>query len=70
MTPQSELHQHIIELETRLAFQEHSLQEMSDIVTRQQAQIDRLTRSLKELQDSVNTSPVGDRRDEPPPPHY
>jgi SlyX protein len=61
-----------IDLETRLAFQEHALQEMSDVVARQQAEIDRLTRALGETQDLLRrtSSPVGERSDEPPPPHY
>src|SRR4051812_40594527 len=50
MTHNTDLQQRFIELETRLAFQEHTLQEMSDTVARQQAEIDLLTRTLKETQ--------------------
>jgi uncharacterized coiled-coil protein SlyX len=41
-------------------------------VARQQAEIDRLVRALNETQELLRraSSPVGDRSDEPPPPHY
>jgi SlyX protein len=72
MTHSADLQQRFIELETRLAFQEHALQEMSDAVARQQAEIDLLTRALKETQQRLRgiSAPTMERSDEPPPPHY
>lgn len=63
----------IVELETRLAFQEHTLQALNDIVTRQQQQIDTLVREIQALKDRLRAaalSPVGPLEDEKPPPHY
>lgn len=64
---------HIIELETRLAFQEHALQLVNDVVTRQQQQIEALAREVNALKDRLRAaapSPVGPLEDEKPPPHY
>ena len=63
----------IAELESQLAFQDNTIQELNDIVTRQQAQIDDLSSAVKLLLNQVKqlnevvTAPEGD---EPPPPHY
>jgi SlyX protein len=64
--------QRFIDLETRIAFQEHVLQELSDVVARQQTQIDQLTRALKDAQDRLRGlhPPVADRSEETPPPHF
>ena len=62
----------LIELQTRIAFQEQALEEMNRVVTKQQDQIDALIRELKNLREqyeSLARSPgaasVGDDR----PPH-
>lgn len=67
------LEQRLAELETRLAFQEHALGEMSDALaaTRMEAVRDseRIRRVLDELshaRDGLTPDPA----DEPPPPHY
>jgi len=67
-----DLSQQLIELETRFAFQEQALHELSDTVARQQAEIDRLGRLLKEIQDRLRgiSAPVAERSEETPPPHY
>ena len=63
----------IIELETRLAFQDSTLQELNAVVTEQQqqidelrAQIDRLLERIDDMSQSASVNPA----DEPPPPHY
>lgn len=69
----TKLVERIIELETRLAFQEHALQALNDIVTRQQQQIGALVREIQTLKDRLRAaapSPVGSLEDEKPPPHY
>ncbi|MEW5756223.1 MAG: SlyX family protein [Pseudomonadota bacterium] len=63
----------IIELETRLAFQEDTLQQLNDIVTRQQDQIDLLHRRLLTLTDQMRSlapSNIAPQSEETPPPHY
>jgi len=63
----------LIELETRLAFQDNSLQELNAVVVRQQREIDALTRELETLKAQLRTlAPelVANRADEAPPPHY
>lgn len=69
----SEFNAHLTELETRFAFQEHTLQTLNDVVTRQQQQIEAITREIGALKDRLRAaapSPVGSLEDEKPPPHY
>jgi len=63
----------LIDLQTRLAYQEETLEQLNRIVTRQQDEIDRLRRQLELLGErlrEIRPSPVGAAGDEPPPPHY
>ena len=61
------------ELETRLAFQEHSLAEMSDALAESRAENARtqelLRRALEDLR-TLRTLLYSDPGSEPPPPHY
>jgi SlyX protein len=61
------------ELETRLAFQEHALSEMSDALAEARAESARtselLRRALDDLQ-TLRTLLYSDPGTEPPPPHY
>lgn len=71
MTP--DLAVQIVELETRLTFQENTLQALNDVVTRQQQQIESLNREIQTLKERLRAatpSPVGPLEDEKPPPHY
>jgi SlyX protein len=61
------------ELETRLAFQEQALTEMSDALAASRAEnaqmlelLRRVTADLRQLRGSLDPDPAGD----PPPPHY
>jgi SlyX protein len=63
----------LIELQTQLAFQEHTIAELNDVVTNQQKQLDLLRLELKMLRDKlgdlevrVETGPSGQEK----PPHY
>lgn len=63
----------IIELETRLAFQEHALAELNDIVTAQgmdlielRRQLDHALGDMKLLRGMLDADPGS----EPPPPHF
>jgi SlyX protein len=63
----------LVELETRLAFQENTLQELNAVVVRQQREIDALTREIESLKAQIRTlAPelVASRAEETPPPHY
>lgn len=66
--------QRIIELETRLAYQEHTLAELNDIVTDQQQQLTKLGRLVESLTSRLtamadampgSSTPQNER-----PPHY
>jgi SlyX protein len=63
----------VAELEVRVAFQDKTIQELNEVVTRQQREIDRLVRELETLKVQVRAlapSPVVSRDEEMPPPHY
>lgn len=63
----------IVELETRLAFQEETIQRLSETLASQQRSIDDLTRSLEFLRQrlqALSPSPLQGDAEEPPPPHY
>jgi SlyX protein len=63
----------LIELEARVAYYEHTLETLNDVVARQQRQIDALLQTcrdiverLPEAAQTAGTSPLIDER----PPHY
>lgn len=71
------LDERLVELETRLAFQEHSLLEMSDALADLRSENARLVlmlqRALDEMRQiraGLSTDLTGDPALEPPPPHY
>ncbi|MBV1881116.1 MAG: SlyX family protein [Pseudomonadales bacterium] len=61
------------EIETKLAYQEHTIQELNDVVFQQQKQIDKLElickRQHERLSDISDSIPEGKPQDEKPP-HY
>jgi len=63
----------LVEIETRLAFQENTIKDLSDTVYEQQKQIDALHKTLKQLVDQIKApsiiSPGRNLQDEKPP-HY
>ncbi|WP_149193824.1 SlyX family protein [Luteimonas suaedae] len=67
------LEQRIVELETRLAFQEQALAELGDALAALRMETVRNTevvrRGLEELKQARGTF-YADPADEPPPPHY
>lgn len=72
-----ELEPRLVELETRLAFQEHALAELSDAVaaardesTRNLLLLHRALEDLKQLRGAMSSDLTGDPASEPPPPHY
>jgi len=63
----------IIELETRIAYQDHLIGELNEVVTRQQQQIDRIEQQLDRLQRALKHSGgsgLARPDEEVPPPHY
>jgi SlyX protein len=63
----------LIEIESRLAFQEHTLQELNGVVASQQQELLTLRRELEAVRAQLRAlapSPVARGTDEPPPPHY
>lgn len=77
MTPE-ELEHRVAELETRVAFQEQALIELSDALaatreeeTRTALLLHRVLEELKAIRSTLHSAPVtGDVSQEPPPPHY
>ncbi len=66
------MEQQLIELQTRLAFQEDAIQALTSTVARQQLELHELRLDLAELQQQVRTlSPTQAASvEEKPPPHY
>ncbi|MEC6815455.1 SlyX family protein [Photobacterium toruni] len=61
------------ELEMKLAFQEQTIDELNDALTKQQFMIDRMEVQLKFMVGKVKgmqTSNMADESEETPPPHY
>lgn len=70
----STLEEQVVELETKLAYQEDTIQALNDVVAEQQKQLDKLERSLVTLAERFKEMSTGDsfqeQGNEPPPPHY
>lgn len=60
-------------LETRVAFQEQTIEDLNTTITDQWQQIERLRRELSRLTDEMRELEAGSDpsgRKDPPPPHY
>jgi SlyX protein len=70
----ADLEQRIVELETRLAFQEQALAELGDALAAARLEAarnaDLLRRALEAMQQSSREGFYADPAEEPPPPHY
>jgi SlyX protein len=74
----TDLEQRLVNLETRLAFQEQALLELSDALAAARSEeagnalrLHRALEELRQLRSAMAASPVtGDAASEPPPPHY
>jgi len=63
----------IVDLETRLAFQEDAIQQLSDVLADQQREIAGLVRDLQVMQVQLRQAMPADvapQAEETPPPHY
>lgn len=70
---QDQLVARVDELETRLAFQDDTIQALNDALAAQQFELDRLRRSLElvaKRQADLAAQISGDAGEEAPPPHY
>jgi SlyX protein len=68
-----DLEQRLIELESRLAFQEHALAELSDALAASRSETARNAELLRRAIDDLKQSRgefFADPSSEPPPPHY
>ncbi len=63
----------IIEIETKLAFAEESIEQLNDVIISQQKSIDKITRMLKQLDKKVEEESQHWQQQNPideTPPHY
>ncbi|MEW9797754.1 SlyX family protein [Alteromonas sp. CYL-A6] len=63
----------IEELQTKVAFQEHTIDALNDALAAQQKQLDDVTFKLKHVIDrvkSIQPSNIARQSEETPPPHY
>ncbi len=58
----------IAELESRVAFQEEAIDKLSDVVARQERDLERLTRMVQLLNSEIKSGGIEDN--DQPPPHY
>ena len=75
MTPiEQELQLHIVELESKLAFQEDTVNSLSNELLEHQRRIDRLAQQVMLLAEKLRNLPddqgILRPEEEPPPPHY
>lgn len=62
----------VVDLEMRIAFLEDAQQQLSDVIARQEKQIEQLVRRMEDLEEQIRQavpSLIADAADEPPP-HY
>lgn len=65
--------EYIEELQTKLAFQEHTIEALNDALSSQQKQLDELTFKVRHVIDrirSIEPSNIAKQSEETPPPHY
>lgn len=69
----TKLQQYLIEIETKVAFQEQTIEELNQALIHQQFALDKLqlqVRNLAEKLQGLSPSNVASRSEETPPPHY
>lgn len=69
----NEIENRLIELETKVAFQEDLIEQLNQVITSQEVTISKLSRRLDDVVDTIKTqsdSGIKDLSQEVPPPHY
>ena len=69
----NEIEEQLVDLQSRVAFQDDTIAALNDALADQQGQIERLERMLKILNEQLKQiapGPAANPADEPPPPHY
>jgi SlyX protein len=67
------MEERLTEIESRVAFQDDTIQQLNDVIVRQQHDIEHLKEELQLLKQQIETlapSLVVDQSQETPPPHY
>ena len=67
------MEQRVAELESQLAFQEHTIQELNDVIIELRKEIENVHLEMNRLKDKIediNSSTVIPLSEEKPPPHY
>ncbi len=67
------MEERLIELETKISYQDHLIGELNDVVVTQQKQIDQLEKAMLRLSDHLKQasgSGLARPDEEVPPPHY
>ncbi len=61
----------LIELESKVSYQDKLLEDLDEVVTEQQAQLERLGREVERMTAQVRAARTSESEgEEPPPPHY
>jgi SlyX protein len=69
----AKMHERLVELETKTAFQEQTIQELNEAIVRQQNDLALLSEQIRQLSERVKAiapSPLAPDSEETPPPHY
>lgn len=67
------MQERIAELESQMAFQEHTVQELNDVIIELRNEIDGLRTEIDRMKDKIadiDTPTMIPQSEEPPPPHY
>ncbi len=63
----------LTELESRITFQDGTIEELNDVIVKQQFQVDKLEKNLEMIKAQLKNlapSPIASEKEETPPPHY
>lgn len=62
----------LVDLETRLAFQEQTLEKLNEVIVDQERRLDVLSKRLQAAEERLRAIPVSnvERSEDEPPPHY
>ncbi|MBA3454664.1 MAG: SlyX family protein [Deltaproteobacteria bacterium] len=67
---EAELREHLVDLEVKLAYQERLIRDLDALVREFGTRLDKTTRELEQLKQSVPTAEVPMGPANEPPPHY